>query len=74
MTKKQSSFINGRIVGGYSLHAARDPDKCKGGLYHIGPWRVVDCCKVWGPETDIVECVECGEQHKVRCSFDEEYS
>lgn len=70
--KLPKRWESGRVVGGYSLHAARDPEKCKGG--HRGPWRVVDCCEIAGDDRDIVECAECGEQKTSSCSFDEDMS
>lgn len=72
MSTKQ--LINGRVVGGYSHHAAHDPTKCSNGMRHTGPWRTVDCCDLAGADRDIIECDGCGEQRNVGCSFDEEYS
>jgi hypothetical protein len=65
-------FINGRIVGGCSLHDAEDATKCNG--YKCGPWRVVECGGHAGEDRDIVECATCGKQKKVACDFDEEFS
>lgn len=61
-------------VGGFSLHAEVHLGKCKSGLRHKGPWRVVECGGLAGEDRDIIECAECGEQRNVSCDFDEEYS
>jgi hypothetical protein len=62
---------NGRLIGGYSLHDAVDPNACLRG--HEGSWRCVDCEDLAGPGRDIVECSRCGAQKTVRCDFDDEY-
>jgi hypothetical protein len=55
--------------GSASLHGAHDKTKCI--ERHIGPWRCVDCCKQ-EPDTDVIECAECGYQRQTRCTFDDD--
>jgi len=74
LTEDEKRLVDGRIVGGYSLHASVDSTKCQGGLRHKGPWRTVDCCGLAGEDRDIIECSECGEQRNVGCNFDEDFS
>lgn len=71
MNNDTKQFINGRIVGGHSLHETEKPELCPNG-YH-DHWRVVDCC---GQEDDrdIIECSRCGQQRNAACSFDEDMS
>lgn len=66
-------FIEGRIVGGHSLHPAHNPQLCKRGIEKCGHWRTVDCCRV-EEDRDIIECSKCGEQRSAKCNFDDEYS
>jgi hypothetical protein len=68
----KTQLVNGRIVGGHSLHAAENPDKCPNGVH--GYWRTVECGGLAGEDRDILECSRCGQQKNVRCDFDEEYS
>jgi len=65
------NLVNGRIVGGYSLHDAHKPELCKHDSKCF--WRCVDCCGV-KDDRDIVECSTCGQQKSVRCNFDEDFS
>ena len=78
MSEKPTTFVNGRIRGGYSLHDEVKTDtRCKDGVWpnkHVGPWRTVECGGHAGEDRDIVECSECGAQINVRCNFDEEYA
>lgn len=74
LSKQEKTLVNGRIVGGCSLHAEVHLGKCSSGLRHKGPWRVVECGGLAGEDRDIIECAECGEQRNVGCNFDEEYS
>lgn len=74
--KKQ--FIEGRIVGGYSMHDSFKPELCPGngvrGLVSgCGSGRCVDCCGV-ADDRDIIECTKCGLQWSEGCSFDEDFS
>ena len=71
MRADTKQFINGRIVGGYSLHETEKPELCPNGNHE--QWRVVDCC---GQEDDrdIIECSRCGRQQSCACSFDEDMS
>lgn len=74
MSDRPKSFVNGRIVGGYSLHDTVDRTKCEGGRRHLGSWRTVECGGHAGEDRDIIECAECGEQRNMACNFDEEFS
>lgn len=66
-------YVGGRIVGGCSLHAAHEPNRCQPYHHRCPEPRVVDCCGVVD-EHDIVECSHCGKQWTVPCNFDEDYS
>lgn len=64
-------FIDGRIVGGCSLHAAENPALCVGKTHR---WRTVECGGHAGSDRDIEECAVCGRQLNVSCNFDEDFS
>lgn len=68
--EKPKSFVDGRVVGGYSLHAAEKTDAPS----HDHYWRTVDCEGFAGPGRDIAECLDCGKQQSFRCNFDEDFS
>lgn len=68
-----SNFQNGRIVGGYSTHAAENSEKARHCIFNGHAWRCVDCCGV-EQDRDILECQHCGRQKSVSCSFDEDFS
>jgi hypothetical protein len=66
--------VEGRIVGGCSMHGAYNPALCeRHGGPNCGEPRVVDCCSV-EPDRDILECSKCGKQWSAPCSFDDDYS
>lgn len=67
---KEKSFVNGRIVGGYSMHDGHKPELCPNPTYNfcLGLARCVDCCGV-EDDRDIIECSRCGKQWSERCSF-----
>lgn len=67
------NFQGGRIVGGYSDHAAEDAEKAKVCGQEGHSWRCVDCCGV-ERDRDILECTNCGRQKSVSCSFDEDFA
>lgn len=72
----KSRFIDGRIVGGNSLHARHDPTLCHdpfGRGPQCGTARCVDCCGV-EDDRDILECERCGKQWSVRCTFDDDFA
>lgn len=71
MTMRPKEFINGRIMGGYSLHDTPQPERCAAG--HPGHWRTVDCENNAGSGRDIIECARCGEQRNVACNFDDDF-
>jgi hypothetical protein len=73
MRRTPENYQNGRIVGGYSSHAAEDAEKAKACGPYGHSWRCVDCCGVEA-DRDILECCRCGRQISVSCSFDEEFS
>lgn len=56
---------NGTIYG--SMHEEYKPELC--GLNH-GYMRCILCDN---SEYDIVECVRCGYQQRIRCTFDDDY-
>jgi choline dehydrogenase-like flavoprotein len=66
-------FVNGRIVGGCSLHAAETPGRCQPYHHPCPEPRCVDCCGI-EDDRDIMECPHCGKQWATRCTFDEDYS
>ncbi len=44
-------------------------NKCNGQCI----WRCIDCCQQ-KPDTDIMECLNCGKKVEVEGTFDDEYS
>ena len=66
-------YVDGRIVGGCSLHATYKPELCQKHLDRCPEPRTVDCCGVVD-EHDIIECSRCGKQWTVPCNFDDDYS
>ena len=73
MAPAPERYVDGRIVGGCSLHAAYNPNLCQPYHHRCPEPRTVDCCGVVD-EHDIVECSHCGKQWTVPCNFDEDYS
>ena len=59
-----ASLIDGRLVGGYSLHEREDPAMCPNGI-HRGAWLTIQCGGLAGSGKDIVECTSCGKQRNV---------
>ena len=71
MSNKPAQFINGRIVGGHSMHDSEKPELCAGKRHE---WRTVECGGHAGEDRDIDECSRCGKQQNFKCSFDEDFS
>lgn len=72
--KDPKRYVDGRIVGGCSLHAQHKPELCTPESCQKETARCVDCCEYAGEDQDIVECLRCGKQWRTPCTFDEEYS
>lgn len=65
----EATFVNGRVVGGSSLHPEEKLEGCS-----LHRWRTVDCEGFAGPGRDIVECGSCGRQENVACNFDDDFA
>lgn len=67
---REPGIVNGRLVGGYSLHDKEISGACPD-RHH---YRVIECGGLAGEGRDILECSRCGKQYSGPCDFDEEFS